>query len=219
MIGKEIGFRLVVGLALAACAASAAATETCGAERYRPRLFKQFGEINNVPDGLTQDEKGNIFHSAPNLIDNSYPGVVLKRCVKTGKWSIFVAGAKSPKTGVGRPMGLEYCREDGNLYYCDNAIAFLNRNKMPSKKTMLIFYILDALVIFVGAGVSMSAAWAIADITMAFMCFVNIPACVVLGKVAYKALEDYCRQKNEGRNPVFKAKNIGMDDSALDFWK
>ena len=120
MIGKEIGFRLVVGLALAACAASAAATETCGAERYRPRLFKQFGEINNVPDGLTQDEKGNIFHSAPNLIDNSYPGVVLKRCVKTGKWSIFVAGAKSPKTGVGRPMGLEYCREDGNLYYCDN---------------------------------------------------------------------------------------------------
>ena len=107
----------------------------------------------------------------------------------------------------------------GNLYYCDNAIAFLNRNKRPSKKVMLIFYIFDALVIFVGAGISMSAAWAIADITMAFMCFVNIPACVVLGKVAYKALEDYCRQKAEGRNPVFKAKNIGMDDSALDFWK
>ena len=37
--------------------------------------------------------------------------------------------------------------------------------------------------------------------------------------VVYKALEDYCRQKAEGRNPVFKAKNIGMDDSALDFWK
>ena len=107
----------------------------------------------------------------------------------------------------------------GNLYYCDNAIAFLNRNKRPSKKVMLIFYIFDALVIFVGAGISMSAAWAIADITMAFMCFVNIPACVVLGKVVYKALDDYCRQKAEGRNPVFKAKNIGMDDSALDFWK
>ncbi len=107
----------------------------------------------------------------------------------------------------------------GNLYYCDNAIAFLNHSKRPSKKIMLIFYIFDTLVIFVGAGVSMSAAWAIADITMAFMCFVNIPACVVLGKVVYKALDDYCSQKAEGRNPVFKAKNIGMDDSALDFWK
>jgi len=92
----------------------------CGETKYRPRLFKAFGDVNNVPDGLTQDEKGNIYHSAPNLRDSSYPGCILKRCFKTGKWSVFCAGRNSPKTGKGRPMGLEWCREDGNLYYCDN---------------------------------------------------------------------------------------------------
>lgn len=117
MIGLSAAAALMAGCATEQCAGKTACT---GGEKYRPRLFKQFGDINNVPDGLTQDEKGNIYHSAPNLINNEYPGVVLKRCAKTGKWSIFVAGAKSPKTNVGRPMGLEYCREDGNLYYCDN---------------------------------------------------------------------------------------------------
>ena len=100
--------------------ACACAEPVAGAPKYQPRLFKAFGEINNVPDGLTQDGKGNIYHSAPNLRDHAYPGVILKRCVKTGKWSIFVAGTRNPKTGVGRPMGLEWCFEDGNLYYCDN---------------------------------------------------------------------------------------------------
>ena len=69
-------------IALGACAgalagAALAAPECCGEARYRPRLFKAFGEVVNVPDGLTQDEKGNIYHSAPNLIDNSYPGCVM----------------------------------------------------------------------------------------------------------------------------------------------
>lgn len=114
-----------MGIPLAATAMLIASTvfgvtETSGDQKYRPSLFKQFGDVGNVPDGLTQDEKGNIFHATPNLRDGNYPGVVWKRCVKTGKWNIFVAGARSPKTGVGRPMGIEYCREDGNLYYCDN---------------------------------------------------------------------------------------------------
>ena len=65
MIGKEIGFRLVVGLALAACAASAAATETCGAERYRPRLFKQFGEDL----GYQGEEVGAFAHYMGNIVE------------------------------------------------------------------------------------------------------------------------------------------------------
>ena len=105
----------ITACALAACAitASLGAVETYGEARFRPRLFKQFGDVVNLPDGLTQDKKGNIFMSAPNLINKSYAGVVMKRCVKTGKWSVFCAGAISPKTGRGCPMGIEY-GPDGN---------------------------------------------------------------------------------------------------------
>jgi len=32
-------------------------------------------------------------------------------------------------------------------------------------------------------------------------------------------MKDYERQKKEGKNPVFLAKNIGLDETNLDFWK
>ncbi len=105
---------------LAGCCCGKSATATKGDEKYRPRLFASFGEEVNEPDGLTQDEKGNIYHSAPNHLSKEFPGQIMKRDFETGKWEIFCVAAKSPKTGKGRPMGLEYCREDGNLYYCDN---------------------------------------------------------------------------------------------------
>jgi len=95
--------------------------EMKGDMKYRPQLFASFGEEVNEPDGLTQDEKGNIYHSAPNHLSKQFPiGQVMKRDFETGTWSVFVQGAKHPKTGKARPMGLEWCREDGNLYYCDN---------------------------------------------------------------------------------------------------
>ena len=107
----------------------------------------------------------------------------------------------------------------GNLYYCNNALAFINNNKMPDKNFMMGFYIICAVLIFVGAGLSMGLAWSIADILMAFMCLINIPTCIILGKVVYAACADYIQQKQAGQNPVFRAKVIGMDDSKLDFWK
>lgn len=114
-------FKWAVSAALVAVFAAGveAKVQTRGAEKFRPRLFKQFGDVVNLPDGLTQDKDGNIYMSAPNLINKSYAGVVMKRCFKTGKWSVFCAGEISPKTGRGCPMGIEY-GPDGNLYYCDN---------------------------------------------------------------------------------------------------
>ena len=106
----------------------------------------------------------------------------------------------------------------GNLFYVDNCLTFLH-GKVPSKSFMVAYRIIAALIIFVGAGMSMAAAWDIADIFMAFMCLINIPACAILGTTAVKAMKDYERQKKEGKNPVFLAKNIGLDETNLDFWK
>ena len=107
----------------------------------------------------------------------------------------------------------------GNLYYCNNALAFINNNKMPGKSFMLGFYAICAVLIFVGAGLSMGLAWSIADIMQALMCLINIPTCIVLGKVAYAACADYIAQKKQGKNPVFHAADIGMDASKLDYWQ
>ena len=107
----------------------------------------------------------------------------------------------------------------GNLFYVDNAVIFLNHNRVPSIRFRIIFKIFCVAVIFFGAVISMDAAWALADITMGGMTLINLPACVILGKVAIDALRDYEKQKKQGKTPVFHAKDIGLNEDELDFWK
>ena len=107
----------------------------------------------------------------------------------------------------------------GNIYYVDNALAYMNNKKKPSKRFMNIFYIGCVVIIFVGAIIPMDAAWALADITMGGMTLINLPTCMLLGKIAIDCLRDYERQKKAGQVPVFKASSIGMNEEDLDFWK
>ena len=106
----------------------------------------------------------------------------------------------------------------GNLYYVDNALAYLNKKRKPSRKFMTFFYIGCIAVIFVGALSSMDLAWALADITMGGMTLINIPCCVILSGIAIKALKDFESQKKRRLNPVFHAKNIGLDPEQLHHW-
>lgn len=107
----------------------------------------------------------------------------------------------------------------GNLYYVDNALIFLNGKREPSERFMRIFHLICVGVIFLGAIIPMDAAWAAADITMGGMTLINLPACMILSKVAVDALKDYEKQKKEGRQPVFKGRDIGIPEEDLDFWK
>ena len=107
----------------------------------------------------------------------------------------------------------------GNLYYVDNALTFLNGRKKPSKRFINIFYIFAVIIIFIGAIIPMDAAWAMADIAMGGMTLINIPVCILLGKIAFDCLKDYEKQKKEGKNPIFKAESIGLNEEELDCWK
>ena len=106
----------------------------------------------------------------------------------------------------------------GNLYYVDSCLTYLNK-KTPSKTFMICYRIIATILIFVGAGMEMSLAWDIADFLMGVMCLINIPSIIILGGTALKALEDYKEQREEGKNPAFKAEAIGIDTSKLDYWK
>ena len=106
----------------------------------------------------------------------------------------------------------------GNLYYVDNALIYMNGKKAPSKRFQVVFRCICVLIVFLGAIIPMDAAWAMADITMGGMTLINLPACMLLGKVAIDALRDYENQKAAGKNPVFKASNIGMSSEELDYW-
>lgn len=95
----------------------------------------------------------------------------------------------------------------------------LNHEKKPSERFMKIFNVLATTFIFIGAIIPMDAAWAIADITMGGMTLINLPTCILLGKIAINCLKDYEKQRKEGINPIFKASSIGLDEKELDSWK
>jgi AGCS family alanine or glycine:cation symporter len=107
----------------------------------------------------------------------------------------------------------------GNLYYCDNAVAYLNGKKKPGRTFMNVFHLVCAAIVFIGAVIPMNLAWDLADIAMGLMAMINIPCCIILGRRAIDAAEDYDRQLKEGKDPVFHAGRIGMHPDELDYWK
>ncbi len=104
----------------------------------------------------------------------------------------------------------------GNLFYVDKSIFFIF-GKIPSKTFMYIYYIIASGLIFLGAGLSADMLWSISDILMGIMTLINMPVCIIMGKYAFRALEDYTSQIKQGKSPVFKAKDIGIKDK-LDYW-
>ncbi len=107
----------------------------------------------------------------------------------------------------------------GNLYYVDNALAYLNGKKMPSKGFLNFFHAICVVVIFFGAIMSMDASWALADITMGGMAIFNVPSCVLLSGIVVATLKDYEKQRKAGMHPRFKAKDIGLKEEDLSCWK
>lgn len=104
----------------------------------------------------------------------------------------------------------------GNLYYVDNCLNYI-MGKVPSKAFMTVYRIIAAVVIFIGAGLSIGLVWDLADVLMGFMAIINLPVIIILGNTALAALKDYTRQKREHGNPVFKASSIGLKDKT-EYW-
>ncbi len=103
----------------------------------------------------------------------------------------------------------------GNYYYGESNIRF-----MTSNKTVLnIYRILSAGVsVFVGAMMSLEMVWNIGDLFMALITMCNLAAILLLGKYAFKLLDNYRSQKRKGiKEPVFRKGDLG-EDLDLDAW-
>ena len=98
----------------------------------------------------------------------------------------------------------------GNFYYVDNLLTYI-MNKVPSKTFMTCFRLVAAGIIWLGAGMSMSLVWDLADVLMGVMAIINIPVICILGTPAIKALKDYTAQKAAGKNPEFKSATVGLE--------
>ena len=105
----------------------------------------------------------------------------------------------------------------GNLFYVDKAFCFIFK-KTPGKLFNTIYYIIASLVILLGSVLNADLLWNVADVTMGCMTLINMPVIIVLGKYAIRALDNFCMQRKTGKDPVFKAKDIGLPHK-VDYWQ
>ncbi len=105
----------------------------------------------------------------------------------------------------------------GNLFYVDKCLSFI-MGRVPGKTFMCVYHIIASLVVLLGAGLSADLLWNISDIFMGGMTLINMPVIFFLGKYALRALKDYEKQRKEGSEPVFHAKDIDLPHE-VDYWQ
>lgn len=105
----------------------------------------------------------------------------------------------------------------GNYYYGEANIRFITQ----STTVMTIYRICSAgvMVIF-GALASFELVWNIVDLFMALLTACNLTAIILLGRYAFRLLDDYCRQKRQGiKEPTFHRSQLPEIEHELECWE
>ncbi|MFE6169841.1 alanine/glycine:cation symporter family protein [Viridibacillus arvi] len=92
----------------------------------------------------------------------------------------------------------------GNYYYGETNIEFMNAHKgwLTGYRLLVL-----GMVMF-GSVAHVSLVWNLADLFMGLMAMLNIIIILLLGKVAFRVLDDFTKQRKQGKNPSFYAKSI-----------
>lgn len=101
-------------------------------------------------------------------------------------------------------------------YIAETNVAYLLKNKSGPIWMFLVKIILLAATMY-GAVQTAELAWALGDVGLGIMVWLNVIAILILVKPALITLRDYERQKKQGLDPVFDPKALGIKNA--DFWE
>ena len=103
----------------------------------------------------------------------------------------------------------------GNYYYGESNILYLTRRRW----VLNLYRLASAGMVCFGAIATLEMVWGLADITMALMTLCNLVAIVLLGKYAFRLLQDYRQQKQQGiKNPQFTASRLDEQIPGVSCW-
>ena len=105
----------------------------------------------------------------------------------------------------------------GNYYYGEANIRFIT----PNTKVMTVYRIFSAgVMVMFGALASFELVWNIVDFFMAFLTASNLIAIVLLGRYAFRLLDDYRSQKRRGiKEPTFHRSQLPELENELECWE
>ncbi|MEH6854093.1 alanine/glycine:cation symporter family protein, partial [Priestia megaterium] len=101
-------------------------------------------------------------------------------------------------------------------YIAETNIAYLTRGK-NGKWAMFALKLVLLGATFYGSVKQASLAWALGDVGLGIMVWLNLIAILILAKPALVALKDYEAQKKQGVDPVFDPVKLGIKNA--DYWE
>ena len=105
----------------------------------------------------------------------------------------------------------------GNYYYGEANVRFMSNNP----RAVTLFRILSGgVMVMFGALVSLDTVWSIIDLCMALLTACNLVGIILLGKYAFRLLDDYRRQKRQGiSEPTFHRSQLPELEHELECWE
>ena len=99
-----------------------------------------------------------------------------------------------------------------NYFYGETIIRYICNKSWA----VFVFRILTGIVVLLGGFMTLQQTWSIVDLAMALMTILNLIAVVLLSKYAFRLLQDFQKQRKEGKEPVFH-KDL-FPDADLEAW-
>ena len=92
----------------------------------------------------------------------------------------------------------------GNYYYGENNILKLDLGK----NSLTIYRILVLIAVILGCLGDFSIVWNVGDVFMGIMAVINLIVLISLGKISVGVYNDYIKQRDEGKDPVFNPRDV-----------
>lgn len=86
-----------------------------------------------------------------------------------------------------------------NYFYGETNVRYICNKPWA----VFIFRLISGVVVLLGGYMTLQQTWSIVDLAMAFMTILNLIAVVMLSKYSFRLLQDYQKQRKEGKEPVF----------------
>jgi len=105
----------------------------------------------------------------------------------------------------------------GNYYYGEANIRFMT----SSQKVMTLYRLASGgVMVMFGAWTTLEVVWSMIDLCMALLTACNLIAIALLGKYAFRLLNDYRQQKRQGiKEPTFHRSQLPEIEQDLECWE
>lgn len=157
----------------------------------------------------------NVVHPEGGFVVENLPGVPYGP-----EYTQYAIGTHFPSIGKGfvafSLLFFAFTTIMAYYFIAESNLSYLTRNK-SSKWAIRLLQVAILGATFYGSIKTAEIAWTLGDIGVGTMAWLNIIAILLLRKPAFKAWADYKKQKKEGKDPVFIAKEAGIENT--DLWK